>query len=759
MRCPVCEVRIVRKLMWFSIGFVCACALGAYVYAGGALLLAAAVGLVAGVLVCLCAGNWPKRLGIMLIGCSLGFCWVFGYNHILMRPLLALDGQTANWTVQVTDYGWQTESGVVTNGKVHLFDRDYTVQVYLPQSTIPEPGDVIQGKFDIQVYTPNSKRPSLYNQSEGIWMMGFGYEDTEIQSNNKIPLYVQPVVWKHRLLMHLQRLFPDNITGLAQGLLLGDTQKLSAQDRENFRTTGISHVLVVSGQHLAILFAMLYVLVGKRRGLIAILGIPALIAFSAVVGFTPSITRACIMQILMILAMLCNREYDPPTALSFSVLMILIGNPFSVASVGFQLSVGCMIGIFVFYRRVQWYFLSKKYFGCGKWKKLKGRLALGVTASLAMSISTTIVVMPLCALYFGQVSLVGILTNLLCIWLITYGFYGVILAAILGGIWLPLGTAAAWVTAWLLRCVLWITRGLAAIPFAAVQTNSVYIVLWLIFVYVLLFLFYKMQKKRLWMLVSALAISLGVAVTASRLEPGLENYRLTVLDVGQGQCILLQSNGKTYMVDCGGDSDETAARMAAFELLSQGVYSLDGLILTHYDKDHTGGVEKLLSRLPVERIYLPVPEETDALAYRLQTSHSEQIRWVNDTLHLSCGAGNITLLPPVEADTSNERSLCILFQAKECDILITGDRSTSGEEALLKQVALPKLEVLVVGHHGSDSSTGLPLLQQTRPAVAILSVGADNNYGHPSPGVLRVLQLFGCRILRTDLEGTIIIRG
>ena len=100
-----------------------------------------------------------------------------------------------------------------------------------------------------------------------------------------------------------------------------------------------------------------------------------------------------------------------------------------------------------------------------------------------------------------------------------------------------------------------------------------------------------------------------------------------------------------------------------------------------------------------------------------------------------------------------------MFQPESCDILITGDRSEAGEEELMQHTDLPDLEILIAGHHGSRTSTSWELLDETRPEIVIISVGADNRYGHPTWETLERLKLFGCNVYRTDLEGTIIFRG
>lgn len=119
----------------------------------------------------------------------------------------------------------------------------------------------------------------------------------------------------------------------------------------------------------------------------------------------------------------------------------------------------------------------------------------------------------------------------------------------------------------------------------------------------------------------------------------------------------------------------------------------------------------------------------------------------------------ITLVPLETGVSKNESGLCILFQTKTCDILITGDCSAAGERELIRHMTLPELEVLIVGHHGSKTSTSRELLIKTSPEIAIISVGADNSYGHPTDEVLRRLEQYGCRIYRTDLNGTIVYRG
>lgn len=316
----------------------------------------------------------------------------------------------------------------------------------------------------------------------------------------------------------------------------------------------------------------------------------------------------------------------------------------------------------------------------------------------------------------------------------------------------------AWIVSWPIRFVLWVSKTLSAFPLAAVYTESIYIVIWLLCLYCLLVAYLLMKKKQPLLLTACGCLMLALALIASWLEPLKDDVRMTVLDVGQGQCILLQSEGKTYLVDCGGDSDTAAADLAAQTLLSQGISRLDGVILTHYDTDHAGGVAHLLERIGADALYLPTSMDKDGLSIQLLAYDDGAVILVEEKMQISFGQTLISLYPSQMATNSNESGLCILFQRNDCDILITGDRTDTGERELLRQVDLPDLEVLIVGHHGSKTSTCQELLDAAHADIAIISVG-ENSYGHPTQEVLDRLETAGCTVYRTDISGTVIYRS
>lgn len=745
-----------RKLMWFTVGFTAACAAGVYLVSGVWLLLLCGFCLAAW-LGSICIGSaYGRKIACALLGCTVGLLWLFAFDKVYLQPVRQMYEQATMLSIEVTDYSRPTNIGITAEGKTELKGKTYRVQFYLNELVSLAPGDRVEGGFVLR-YTGGGREDPTYHRGKGIFLLAYPKGTVDTQMQETVPLkYLAPIL-RQKILSLLGRMFPADTVAFAKALLIGDTSGLSYETVTALKVSGIYHIVAVSGMHVSILFALVYMLCGKHRIFTAIFGIPVLCLFAAVAGFSPSIVRACVMQVLMIVALLADKEYDPPTALAAAVLLLLAANPLTITSVSFQLSVGCMVGIFLFTQRIHDYLLKETPLGPAKGKSIKAKLTRWTVASVSVTLGAMSVTAPLCAVYFGSVSIIGILTNLLILWSISFVFYGIIAACVLGALWLPLGIGISWTLSWPIRIILWVTDMISRVPVASVYTSSVYIVAWLIFAYILLTVFLKTKKKHPVVLTGCLLAGLVGAIVCSWIEPRLDDFRFTAVDVGQGQCLILQNEGKYYMVDCGGDTGDKAADKASQLLLSQGIFRLDGLIITHYDEDHAGGVEQLLSRIPADAIYLPVIDGENEIRDTLTQKHGDKIQWVEKELSLN--EVDITVYPSNDREDANESSLCILFQPEDCDILITGDRSFDGEAALMDQVSLPDLEIIVAGHHGSRTSTSWDLLNVTRPEIAVISVGAGNRYGHPTWETLERLNLFGCGVYRTDLEGTIIFRG
>lgn len=739
-----------RRLMWFTLGFGAACAVGGYFH-HVILWIPALVAAVcfAGLLFLWQKWNWIRPVAAVLLGLCAGCLWFWSYDTAVLNVAKSVDETIVVVDAVASDYSYQTDYGIAVDARVKLEGRTIDARLYINEDISLKPGDTIYGAFLLR-YT-NRTGDVTYHRGNGVLLLGYPRGEIVTSKCDKVPLRYYPAVLRQKLIDTIVDVFPSDTSFFAKALLLGERTDVDYETNTSFKVSGISHIIAVSGLHVSILFSLVFLIAGKRRVMTALLGIPTVLLFAAVAGFTPSITRACLMQILMMLALLFEREYDPPTAQSFAALVMLVAQPMVITSASFQLSVGCMAGIFLFYNRIKLWLTELSFWIDWKGKNIIMRLKNWLCSGVAVTLSAQFFTTPLVSSYFGTISLVGILTNLLTLWAVSYAFYGIMAVCLLAMFWGWGAKALAWLVSWIIRYVLVIARTLAAFPLAAVYTQSIYIVLWAVICYVLILLFLCFKKRQPHVLILCGGIGLCLALFLSWLEPLLDDVRMTVLDVGQGQCVLIQADGKNYLIDCGGDSDTESADLAAETLLSQGIARLDGLIVTHYDRDHAGGVGHLLSRVPADAVFLPEGESE-----LIPDTGAEMI--VYEDLNLRWGDNCLTVFAPMLSTSSNESGLSVLFSGENCDILITGDMSTLGETLLLHEKQIPELTALVAGHHGSKSSTGERLLAQTTPQYVFISVGEDNSYGHPHGDVLERLERFGCTVYRTDENGNLIFR-
>ena len=744
-----------RKLMWFALGFGAACAFGAYFYVPW-LLTASLVSLVfAAVFMFGRAVYRPLRIAMVIfLGIAVGFAWFSVYNSLYLQNARAMDGKSHTVSIVATDYSYETAYGCAFDGALTLDGKTYSVRTYLNTKETVNPGDSVYGDFSFRLTTNGGAEEPTYHQGKGIFLIAYQEGETVVISSAEVVSWRDyPAVWRQKLISIIEKALPEDTAGFAKALLLGDRTDIDYETNTAFKVSGIMHIIAVSGLHVTILFGLIQLLTGRRRVLTSVVGIPIVLFFAAVAGFTPSVTRSAIMQILVMLALLFDREYDPFTALSFAALVILLGNPLAITSVSFQLSFGCMVGIFQFSEKIKVWLLQEKRLG-----KLPGRLARWLGGSISITLSAMVYTTPLVAIYFGTVSLVSVVTNLLVLWVVTYVFYGIMLICIVDFISTAVSGLLGWVIAWPIRYILLVAKGLSRLPLAAVYTESIYTVLWLVFCYMLLAAFLLVKNHKPVLFLSAAVIGLCLSVICAWSEPYLDECRVTALDVGQGQAVLLQSHGKTFLIDCGGEYADDVADKVAETLLSQGIGCVDGIVVSHFDADHVNGLQYLLTRIETRNLYLPFVEDPDGTGKCLEEMCPDATVWAKDDLVLSFENTNLTIFAPLSYKSGNESSMCVLFRTENCAILITGDRGEQTEKLLLQRHDIGKLDVLVVGHHGAKTSTSEALLAATMPEYAIISVGEGNSYGHPADEVLQRLEKYNCKILRTDLHGTILFR-
>ena len=520
------------------------------------------------------------------------------------------------------------------------------------------------------------------------------------------------------------------------------------------RGAGFLHVAAISGMHVAFLVGLIQILFGARP-VCSFAGIGLVWFFVFMTGASPSAVRAGIMQTVLVLAPVFRRENDGPTSLLAALALILLGNPFSIASVSLQMSFAAMAGMVLLAEPLSAAMLAA--LGLGENSRLRP-----VVSTMAASLAVLAFSAPLSVLHFGTLALYSPLTNLLGLWAVSLCFCGGWLSCLTGMLLLPLGKLLSVPTAFLARYLIALAGLVCRLPHHMLSMQHTEMKLWLLLCYALALLAWRCRAgTRLRVLVP---LSLSVLTLAACLASARWRYRsadavFAALDVGQGACVCVVSGDETLMFDCGGEND--AGETAAAWLEGAGRDRVDLLVLSHLHADHCNGVPMLLELLPVREIILSPDADADEgqLSALTETAerHGTRLTRLTADEERSTQRLKLRMLAPQQEGEENERCIVSVVSAGEYDMVFTGDSLRKAELELLERTTLPDAELLIVGHHGSRTSTDEAFLEAIRPEDAVISVGW-NSYGHPTREVLLKLQTHGCRIWRTDKNGTVEIR-
>ncbi len=751
-----------RKLCWLTCALSAAIFLAVYLLPEPFLLPAGLLSALAGSPAIALHGKARQRTALLAAGLAAGFLWTGLYAHLFRAPARSLAGTEArSYTLTVTSFPQATSRGASLTARLSPAEGpEALVQLYADEEALSlQPGDKVEGVIRLAPSDFLRGESLDYYQSKGIYLLGYAQEGlTLTQRPERIPPRFWPQYAAQALKDSIGQSFPADVAGFVTALITGDKSSLPTGLYAAFQRAGLAHVVAVSGLHVSFLAAMMALLLGKMNRASAVLTILSVYFFAALAGSSPSALRAAFMCSLPLLAPLFGREEDRPTALCTALALLLIQCPYAAASVSLQLSFAAVAGIYLITPP-----LCRRWFqAVPRWDKLPGsllrKLLLYCVSSFAVTLGALLFTTPLAALHFRSLSLVGPLTNLLTLWAVSDVFLGGLLAALLG-LFLP-GAAAvlAWVTAWPARWVIFVVKGLSRLPFAALSLTSAYLLGWFIMAYaVILLCLFSRRKLRASVLVIALLPTLCAALLMNAYPARAGALTAAVLDVGQGSSTLFYSKGHAVLVDCGGNGGDDPGDIAADYLQSLGSSRLDALVLTHYHSDHACGVAELLSRIDVSLIIAPDVTPEDPLRQEILALAEEygcEVELLLNDAAFTFGDARLSIYEPLGKGSANEEGLSVLCTAGSFDVLVTGDMDGIVEKRLVKYKNLPDIELLVVGHHGSKSSTSEELLLATGPERAVISSGY-NAYGHPALETMERLGAAGCDIYRTDLMGTV----
>ena len=714
----------------------------------------AEAGAIASLLLAAVAGSGSRRLALVgaalvLTGLAWGSARLSALDRSVLRPEI---GRTEQAEVVVTGPARRSRFSVRAPAQVRRFgtlDVDEPVLLQLPSGRSPPQGAVLE-----LVGTLRAPRGPAEGFDERTWLRRQGVHAVLGASSwRQVGVRGGLAGIADGIRRRVGRSLAPGLQGerraVLAGIVLGEDEGLSESLRTSFRASGLYHLLAVSGQNVGLVAGsvlLLAWLAGLSRAVGEVGALAAIGGYVLAVGLQPSVVRAGIAGALASLAWLLARERDRWWFLLVGATCLLAWNPYTLLEPGFQLSFAAVVAIFTLVPP-----LMRWLDGYPVPRPLAGVLAVSVACGLATA--------PIVWLHFRAIPLYSVVGNALAapvvaplLWL---ALAAVALDQLLPDAAVALGWANGWLAAYLATCA----RLVGGLPGAQITSAAA---LGLV-VTAAAFLVAAVRLPR-WRrsLLATLAASLPVVLVGCSMWPRSSppppptGLRISFLDVGQGDSVLVQSPSGAVLVDQG----PPEARVDR-QLERLGVTSLSLLVLTHPQRDHVGGAASVLARHGVGAILDPrlpaaSPDEDAALA----EAQDHRVRVVTARAGMEFRVGRLRLRvlwpdgPGSPGDDPNRHAVVVLASYGEVDALLTAD----AESDVLAPLRPPPVEILKVSHHGS-ADAGLPaLLRSLRPRIAVISVGQGNDYGHPAPSTLSALASApDLEVFRTDLDGRVVV--
>ncbi len=649
------------------------------------------------------------------------------------KPRLLVEGTIQSETLTVKDvavYVYPEDAAEFTYGD--------TVRIYATGNTPSPPRNF--GETD---YRPYSMGKNLY---------GFLYpEENGIEkTGHRVSLFSpRDFAYKAKTFLagRLSGRTSRETEAFLKALLTGDKSEMYRAEKDGLRVAGLSHIVAISGLHLGIIVGAVMALFGilkiRRRWFSVCVYLLLVWFFVLFTGASPSVLRAALMMTVFFFADFLRRDRDTVTALSFAAFFLCLVNPGMLFNIGFQFSCMSTLSIILFTGKIE------------AWLRFLPRF---IRTGLSVSFAAFIGFAPLGARYFGVLSTVSVLANLLVCPLmaplLVMGFLGGFLAPV------PIvSDALFWILDVICHYILGVSGFLGRLPFAerTVQSPGFLFLCAYGVGAAALYLFGEKRRKQ-----SAFFILLSFCLFAFQLFIHVYESRgatITFLSVGNGDCALVTLGETAILLDSGGSSYTDVAENTVLPYLRRmGIENIDAAFLTHYHTDHGAGFMTLLEEGVVQKMYLPYHADTEmkpALIRKARDAGTD-VRFLGDGDAVFTDRVTVSAL---DSDTGNAENngLVYIVEVFGLRALITGDIDKQGERRLVWRGAQLTADVLKVPHHGADTSGAEIFYDAVRPSVAVISSG-QNGYGHPSEEVLSLLEKRQIPTYITERNGTVRIR-
>lgn len=583
----------------------------------------------------------------------------------------------------------------------------------------------------------------------------------------------------------IDELHSDATAAILRGLIIADRTEIDENVINGYVNTGIAHILAVSGFNVAVIYLLTLLLLQKfrhkNRLIELLLRLLVLFLFLVITQFQTTVVRAVLLFTVHSVLFYSGRLNNRWNTLSITALLILVFNPQDLFSVSFQLSVVAVASLFVADDIVSGlrFNLSTKIVNLknGSYKEIVTRISDSwiVRQSFDLILITLLVqfgMLPFLVIYFGKISILSLPANLLAVPTSS----GLLINGLVTLIISPLSTKVASILAagsdfvnHLLNSFIFF---LDELHFGIIEYGSFTFYDVIVFYLLIILLIIIFIRKNEWKWRTAAFLISLIVFIASHLVSGSSPLKsgyshIMAIDVGQGDCYLLQTpDNTTILIDAGNlEKSYDAGKMTVIPVLKKlGIEKIDAAFISHYDNDHAGGMISLVRAGLIKKLYLPPPDTTnidDFTPYNL-LKQNENVEIIKKGSIFSKEDITIDLLTdfdsiPLESG-SNYRSAVLMATLENQKILLTGDLGKVGELELIRKNINLKCDFLKVGHHGSRFGTSNEFLQSTQPSFALISAGDFNWYNHPHPLVIERLENQNCKIFRTDLEGALIFR-
>ena len=631
----------------------------------------------------------------------------------------------------------------------------------------------------------------------------YGTIDTqkvEIIEHNKVnPIFYFANRMSLSIKQKIDKSLDKEIASLIKGILLGDTSKIEENIQENFRTTNISHILAVSGMHISYIIIGIHLIfcskVGKRKTRFIV--IIFLIFYMLITGFSASIVRAGIMGIISMGAGILYRKNDIWTSISISLAIILIYNPFLITNIGLQFSYLGTIGIIIFHKNIFEILKSIKLKN-PKWKyKLKRRsiLIIGkIKEILAITFSAQLSILPITIYHFNLYSTYFFLSNLLVSVIIgpiiIIGALFILFSFVLS----PIAQLISYILDKLIYTLILISK-LSELPFSKLYfaTPKVWQIIIYYFVIFILNVIYNLyhSKKLNYTQIRArnlialikykilinkqryIKYSLIIIILVLFIICIPRNLEIHFIDVGQGDCsFIITPKNQTILIDGGGSTDENfdvGTNTLLPYILDKGFTKIDYIFISHFDQDHIGGLFSILQELKVGKVIIAKQEENSENYKKFLDIVKKKRIKVNlvkmgDKVKIENNLYFDILWPSkdyINENVLNNNSIVCKLCYNNFSALFTGDIEEIAENKILELYKDKEnklcANVLKVAHHGSKTSSKKQILDKIMPQIALIGVGKNNLFNHPSKDTLESLNKCGANVYRTDERGEITV--